>query len=151
MMYIGVDPGKKGGVAIIDGDSVEVYAWDDQTFVDTMSVCMGRGRARNERVIAAVEKVGAMPGQGVTSMFSFGQSYGFILGVLRALGISYQLVPPAVWKREFGLLRADKHASIETCKQLFPGVSLLPGEQCRKDSDGMAEALLIALYAQRKF
>lgn len=151
MMYVGVDPGKKGGVAIIDGDSVEVYAWDDQTFVDTMSVCMGRGRARNERVIAAVEKVGAMPGQGVTSMFSFGQSYGFIMGVLRALGISYQLVPPAVWKREFGLLRADKQASIETCKQLFPGVSLLPGEQCRKDSDGMAEALLIALYAQRKF
>ncbi len=91
------------------------------------------------------------PGQGVTSMFSFGQSYGFIMGVLRALGISYQLVPPAVWKREFGLLRADKQASIETCKQLFPGVSLLPGEQCRKDSDGMAEALLIALYAQRKF
>lgn len=146
MIYIGVDPGKKGGYAIIDNGAVDVFPWSDQGFVDNMADAMNCGKC-----IAAVEKVGAMPGQGVTSMFSFGQSYGFIMGVLRALGISYQLVPPAVWKREFGLLRADKQASIETCKQLFPGVSLLPGEQCRKDSDGMAEALLIALYAQRKF
>lgn len=146
MIYIGVDPGKKGGYAIIDNGAVDVFPWSDQGFVDNMADAMNCGKC-----IAAVEKVGAMPGQGVTSMFSFGQSYGFIMGVLRALGISYQLVPPGVWKREFGLLRADKQASIETCKQLFPGVSLLPGEQCRKDSDGMAEALLIALYAQRKF
>jgi len=146
MMYVGVDPGKKGAFAIIsDDDKAHVDIWDEDRFIYCMK------RVSDRRVVAAVEKVGAMPGQGVTSMFSFGQSYGFIMGVLRALGISYQLVPPAVWKREFGLLRADKQASIETCKQLFPGVSLLPGEQCRKDSDGMAEALLIALYAQRKF
>lgn len=146
MMYVGVDPGKKGGFALISDDgNAHVDAWDEERFIYCIK------RVSDRRVVAAVEKVGAMPGQGVTSMFSFGQSYGFIMGVLRALGISYQLVPPAVWKREFGLLRADKHASIETCKQLFPGVSLLPGEQCRKDSDGMAEALLIALYAQRKF
>lgn len=146
MMYVGVDPGKKGAFAIIsDDDKAHVDIWDEERFIYCMK------RVSDRRVVAAVEKVGAMPGQGVTSMFSFGQSYGFIMGVLRALGISYQLVPPAVWKREFGLLRADKQASIETCKQLFPGVSLLPGEQCRKDSDGMAEALLIALYAQRKF
>lgn len=146
MMYVGVDPGKKGAFAIISDDGkAHVDIWDEERFIYCMK------RVSDRRVVAAVEKVGAMPGQGVTSMFSFGQSYGFIMGVLRALGISYQLVPPAVWKREFGLLRADKQASIETCKQLFPGVSLLPGEQCRKDSDGMAEALLIALYAQRKF
>lgn len=146
MMYVGVDPGKKGGFALISDDGkVHVDIWDEERFIYCMK------RVSDRRVVAAVEKVGAMPGQGVTSMFSFGQSYGFIMGVLRALGISYQLVPPAVWKREFGLLRAGKQASIETCKQLFPGVSLLPGEQCRKDSDGMAEALLIALYAQRKF
>jgi len=146
MMYVGVDPGKKGAFAIIsDDDKAHVDIWDEDRFIYCMK------RVSDRHVVAAVEKVGAMPGQGVTSMFSFGQSYGFIMGVLRALGISYQLVPPAVWKREFGLLRADKQASIETCKQLFPGVSLLPGEQCRKDSDGMAEALLIALYAQRKF
>ena len=147
MIYIGIDPGAKGAYAWIWDGKTTVHPWQNEAFVQDMhmlSLC-------DDRAVAAVEKVGAMPGQGVTSMFSFGQSYGFIMGVLRALGISYQLVPPAVWKREFGLLRADKQASIETCKQLFPGVSLLPGEQCRKDSDGMAEALLIALYAQRKF
>ncbi len=149
MIYIGVDPGKKGGYAVIDGNDVEVYAWDDALFVDTMRVCMGRGRSRNERVFAAVEKVGAMPGQGTVSMFSFGQSFGFILGVLAALDISFQLVPPRKWKAEFSLTN-DKGKSIETCKRLFPNVSLLPTERCRKDSDGMAESLLIAEYARRK-
>lgn len=146
MIYIGVDPGKKGGVAVIDGDGAEVYAWDDQTFVDVMAATMNKGKC-----VAAVEKVGAMPGQGVTSMFSFGQSFGFILGVLTAFGIGYQLVPPTLWKREFGLLHTEKQASVDVAKRLFPGVSLLPTERCRKESDGMSDALLICEYARRKF
>ena len=145
MIYIGVDPGKKGGVAVIDGDGAEVYAWDDQTFVNVMAATMNKGKC-----VAAVEKVGAMPGQGVTSMFSFGQSFGFILGVLTAFGIGYQLVPPTLWKREFGLLHTEKQASVDVAKRLFPGVSLLPTERCRKESDGMSDALLICEYARRK-
>ena len=101
--------------------------------------------------MACVEKVGAMPGQGVTSMFNFGQGFGFILGVLAALGIGVQLVPPGTWKKEFSLVGKDKAASIEVCRRLFPGVNLRASEQCRKDSDGMAEALLMAEYARRKF
>lgn len=151
MIYIGVDPGKKGGVAIIDGENVDAYAWDDSSFIAAMSVCVGRGRARNERIVAAVEKVGAMPGQGVTSMFSFGQSYGFILGVLSAFGIGYQLVPPFTWKREFGLLHTGKQGSVDVAKRLFPGVSLLPTDRCRKESDGMADALCLCEYARRHF
>ena len=146
MIYIGIDPGKKGGVAVIDGDGVEVYAWDDQTFVNVMAATMNKGKC-----VAAVEKVGAMPGQGVTSMFSFGQSFGFILGVLTAFGIGYQLVPPTLWKREFGLLHTEKQASVDVAKRLFPGVSLLPTERCRKESDGMADALCLCEYARRKF
>ena len=146
MIYIGVDPGKKGGVAVIDADGAEVYAWDDQTFVNVMAATMNKGKC-----VAAVEKVGAMPGQGVTSMFSFGQSFGFILGVLTAFGIGYQLVPPTLWKREFGLLHTEKQASVDVAKRLFPGVSLLPTERCRKESDGMSDALLICEYARRKF
>ena len=146
MIYIGIDPGKKGGVAVIDGDGVEVYAWDDQTFVNVMAATMNKGKC-----VAAVEKVGAMPGQGVTSMFSFGQSFGFILGVLTAFGIGYQLVPPTLWKREFGLLHTEKQASVDVAKRLFPGVSLLPTERCRKESDGMSDALCLAEYARRKF
>ena len=146
MVYIGIDPGKKGGVATISEDGVKVYQWDDQRFIEDM-----RQHANwLDKCVAAVEKVGAMPGQGVTSMFSFGQSYGFILGVLAAFGIPYQLVSPATWKREFGLLKSQKQGSVDVCKRLFPGVSLLPTERCRKESDGMAESLLIAEYARRK-
>ena len=146
MVYIGIDPGKKGGVATISEDGVKVYQWDDQRFIEDM-----RQHANwLDKCVAAVEKVGAMPGQGVTSMFSFGQSYGFILGVLTAFGIPYQLVSPATWKREFGLLKSQKQGSVDVCKRLFPGVSLLPTERCRKESDGMAESLLIAEYARRK-
>ena len=146
MIYIGIDPGKKGGVATISEDGVKVYQWDDQRFIEDM-----RQHANwLDKCVAAVEKVGAMPGQGVTSMFSFGQSYGFILGVLAAFGIPYQLVSPATWKREFGLLKSQKQGSVDVCKRLFPGVNLLPTERCRKESDGMAEATLIAEYARRK-
>lgn len=145
MIYIGVDPGKKGGYAIIENDAIDVFPWSDQGFVDNMADAMNCGKC-----VAAVEKVGAMPGQGVTSMFSFGQSFGFILGVLTALGIGYQLVPPRVWKKEYSLTN-DKGKSIEVCKRLFPGVDLKRTERCKTDSDGMAEALLLAEYARRKF
>lgn len=147
MIYIGVDPGKKGGYAWIWDGKVTVHPWDDTTFVQDMhmlSLC-------DDKPIAAVEKVGAMPGQGVTSMFSFGQSYGFILGVLTAFGIPYQLVPPRKWKAEFGLLHTEKQGSVDVAKRLYPEVSLLPTKRCKKESDGMSDALLLCTYARRKF
>ena len=144
MIYVGVDPGKKGGYAVIDGDAVDVFPWDDSSFIDNMADAVNCGTC-----VACVEKVGAMHGQGVTSMFTFGKSAGFIEGVLAALGIGYQLIPPKTWKAEFGL-NSDKADSIAVCKRLFPGVNLLATDKCRKDSDGMAEALLMAEYARRK-
>ena len=129
-------------------NGVYVYPWDDNEFPAKMRGI--KHLADNPVMVACVEKVGAHPGQGVTSMFSFGQSYGFILGVLAALGIGVQLVPPGTWKKEFSLIGKDKAASVEVCKRLFPGVNLLATDKCRKDSDGMAEALLMAEYARRK-
>ena len=156
MIYIGVDPGKKGGFAIIHIDlsgkqHIDVFPWSDDAFVREMAgwrddfVAQESGGA-----VACVEKVGAMHGQGVNSMFTFGKSAGFIEGVLAALGIGVQLVPPGTWKKEFSLIGKDKVASIEVCKRLFPGVNLLATDKCRKDSDGIAEALLMAEYARRK-
>ena len=155
MIYIGVDPGKKGGMAMVYVDDEghiepDVHAWDDEGFVTWLTGIKAVAKHSGEHIFAAVEKVGAMPGQGVTSMFSFGQSYGFILGVLAAFGIGYQLVPPRTWKSEFGLLHAEKYGSVEVAKRLFPGVNLMPSERSRKESDGMAEALLIAEWARRK-
>ena len=154
MIYIGVDPGKKGGYAVIEQgisgqQTVEVYPWDDSEFVHKMRMLAEDDDIRNAGIIAAVEKVGAMHGQGVTSMFSFGRSLGFIEGVLSGCWISYQLVPPNVWKKSFSLIGKDKQASIETCKRLFPGINLLPSDRCRKESDGEAESVLLAEYARR--
>ena len=150
MIYIGVDPGKSGAYAIIaeseTGKAVFAYPWDDMFFAMEMASIMQR---KAEGIVAAVEKVGAMKGQGVTSMFNFGKNAGYIEGVLTALGIPYQLIPPKKWKGEFGL-NSDKAASVAVCKRLFPDVSLRRSDRCRKDDDGMAEALLMAEYAKRK-
>ena len=143
---IGIDPGKKGGFAVlIDGKVWKAEAWNDAEFVDTMrQVSQMRTVAR-----AAVEKVGAVHGNGLVSTFSFGKSAGFIEGVLSAFDIPYQLVPPSVWKKEFSLT-SDKALSIKVCKRLFPDVSLLPTERCRKDSDGIGESVLLAEFARRR-
>ena len=144
MVFVGVDPGKSGGFALIDTDnnSAVAYPWDDTAFINAMRAVNPSG------TMAYVEKVGAMPGQGVTSMFNFGHSAGFIHGVLSALNIPYQLVPPQRWKKEFSL-GPEKEKAIKACQGLFPNVNLLPTSRCRKPADGMAEALLIAEYARR--
>lgn len=147
MIWIGIDPGKAGGYAVIDEYGVRAYPWDDVFFVSDMNALL----ARHEGIVSAVERVGAMPGQGVTSMFNFGKNAGYIEGVLSGLGIPYQLVPPAKWKKEFSLIGKDKKASIATCHKLFPDLDLKRTERCRTDSDGKAEATLLAEYARRKF
>jgi len=154
LIYIGVDPGKKGGFCLLEQGAsgqrtVEVYPWDDDEFVHKMRMLAEDDDIRKAGIVAAVERVGAMHGQGVTSMFSFGRSLGFIEGVLSGCWISYQLVPPNVWKKSFSLIGKDKQASIETCKRLFPGINLLPSDRCRKESDGEAESVLLAEYARR--
>lgn len=151
---IGIDPGKDGGFSIIwDNGLIDCYAWDDDAFVSAMRgvyiVARPDELLLRPKVACCVEKVGAMPGQGVTSMFSFGKSLGFIEGVLQAYHISYQLVPPAKWKKEFSL-NSSKQKSVEICKKLFPNVNLRRTEKCKKDHDGMAESLLMAEFARRR-
>lgn len=142
MNYIGIDPGKKGGFAVIADDIAITLPWDDKKFINEMA-CI-----RREPCIVCLEHVGAMPKQGVTSMFNFGVSFGFIQGVLAACGIPFELVRPQKWKKEFSI--SEKNESIAVCQRLFPNVSLLPTERSRVPSDGMAEALLMAEYARRK-
>lgn len=141
--YIGIDPGAKGALALLRDGETEVVSYDPERYIAAL------GRLKSAESVACVEKVGAMPGQGVTSMFSFGKNAGFIEGILQTYGIPYQLVPPQTWKKEFQLHKS-KQDSVSVCKKLFPNANLLPTEKCRKENDGMAEALLLALYARRK-
>lgn len=143
LVYIGIDVGKDGGFSIIYENGIVCEVWDDDLFLEATS---------DEKLncIACVEQVGAMPQQGVKSMFNFGKSAGFIEGVLRARTIPYQLVRPQEWKKEFGL-NSDKQKSIEVCRKLFPNVDLKATAASKKFHDGKAESLLIAEYARRKF
>lgn len=145
MIYIGVDPGKNGGIAIIDSDGVIAFPFSEERLLIELD-----GIAQEYECICYLEHVHAMPKQGVSSTFNFGMNFGFIQGVLRAYEIPYELVTPQKWKKEFSCT-SDKNTSIEVCKRLFPKVNLKATERCKKDHDGMAEALLIAEYGRRHY
>ena len=154
MIYIGIDPGKNGGIACIqkveDKQIIEIAPYSDENIVGLLNKCDLASDINGEEIKCVLEKVNAMPGQGVVSMFNFGQNYGFIQGVLRAYRIPYELVPPQKWKKEFSVT-SDKNTSIEVCKRLFPTVNLKATDRCKKDHDGIAEALLIAEYGRRHY
>lgn len=150
MMYIGIDPGKNGGIAVLrvlknnQFVSASTYVFDETALINILD------EVKNYYCKCTLEHVHAMPKQGVSSTFNFGMNFGFIQGVLKAYGIPYELVTPQKWKKEFSCT-SDKNTSIEVCKRLFPKVNLKATERCKKDHDGMAEALLIAEYGRRHY
>ena len=147
MIYIGVDPGSRSGAyAFIDDRGARCYPWDNERFIEDLRVYANSA----QKCVAVVEKVGAMPKQGIASTWVFAHNAGYIEGVMRTLGIPYQLVPPRVWKKTFSLT-SDKAKSVEVCHKLFPDVSLRRTDRSRKDDNNLAEAILMAEYARRKF
>lgn len=146
MTFIGIDVGAKGGIAVIDGDKVYAFPYSNDKLKEILKIY------QETELLCYVEeqwgfsKYGVK--QGTKAIFSLGKSYGTILGMLQALDIPYQVIPAKTWKKEF-CLNSDKRLSIEVCKALYPKLNLLPTERCKKESDGMAEATLIATYAQR--
>lgn len=145
MIYIGIDPGKNGGIAFINefDEIIQLLPFSDDSLIQSIKNC-------SSDMKCTLEHVHAMPKQGVSSTFNFGMNFGFIQGVLKAYSIPYELVTPQKWKKEFSCT-SDKNTSIEVCKRLFPTVNLKATERCKKDHDGMAEALLIAEYGRRHF
>lgn len=147
-LHRNIDPGGKGALAIIkcSDDLIEdilVCSFDERIYADELK------KLYNQPSICCLERVNAMPKQGVVSMFNFGKNFGFIQGLLTAYSIPYELVTPQKWKKEFQIT-GDKNSSIAVCKRLFPDVDLRRTERCRKDDDGAAESLLLAEYARRK-
>lgn len=142
MFYIGIDPGKSGALAVVGDLWCEAYSFSEENYIVVLN------SIREKIALAVVERVGAMPKQGVVSTFQFGQNFGWTLGVLATLKIPYELILPKTWKKEFGCT-SDKNTSIDVAKRLFPGVSLMRTERCTTPHDGKAEALLMAEYARR--
>ena len=161
MIHIGIDPGQKGALALIGYDPVlealgdkfsllrdgpMIIPFDQDKYIDTLWGL----KCEDAECICCIEAVHSIRGQGISSSFQFGQTYGWLLGMLDSIGIPYQPITPQKWKKEFGLT-SDKALSIEVCKRLYPGINLLRTERSRKEDDGMAEAVLLGTYAKRHF
>jgi crossover junction endodeoxyribonuclease RuvC len=141
---LGIDPGISGAIAFyFPGISSRVAAEDMPTAGGEVNAAGLADRIRKMRPdVAVIERVGAMPGQGVSSTFKFGASFGVACGVLAALEIPCHRVSPASWKKHFRL-SSDKEASRALALRLFPATA---EHFSRKKDDGRAEAALIARY-----
>jgi crossover junction endodeoxyribonuclease RuvC len=153
MRIIGIDPGLSGGIAILDNSKV-VKLFDMPIMPDgkknkrqlnsALLVKLIKDNIKNlEDTVMVVEQVNAMPGQGVTSMFNFGQTFGAIKGICAALGLPIFLVRPAKWKKHFELINSSKDSSRTKAIEMYPSIS----EQLSKKKDvNKSDAILIARY-----
>jgi len=152
-MILGIDPGLDGALASLHGSAVCVY--DTPTLkgvkrdydLRTMSERLAELCADGVKM-AILERVHAMPGQGVSSMFNMGRGYGIWLGLLAAHRVPYELVLPQRWKKVMlpDMDRSSKDSSRLRAMQLFPDCA---AQLTRKKDHNRAEALLIAAYGQR--
>ena len=153
MIIIGIDPGISGAISIVENKKIlEVY--DTPTMIDgkknkrqinsaqVTNIIKERLNVGKE-VVVVVEHVNAMPGQGVTSMFNFGQSFGVIKGICAALGLPIYFVRPTKWKKHFNLIKTNKDASRTKVIEIYPEIS---SKLHRKKDSNRADAILIALY-----
>lgn len=149
MIITGIDPGISGALAFISDTTVRL--------VDMPVILTSGKKAKHEisgAQLAAIlrsygpahaylERVHAMPDQGVTACFNFGQSLGIIRGVLESLQIPYSFITPQAWKKNYQLLGSDKDAARGRAIQLYPQASQ---DLARKKDIGRADALLIGRY-----
>jgi crossover junction endodeoxyribonuclease RuvC len=140
----GIDPGLTGAIAFYFPETPDRVTAEDLPVAGGAIDCASLAAriAQMAPSFAVVERIGAMPKQGVSSMFKFGTSYGCLLGVLAALRIRSVLVAPTVWKRHF-CLDSDKEKSRALALRTF---AKTPEYFARKKDDGRAEAALLAVY-----
>jgi crossover junction endodeoxyribonuclease RuvC len=153
MIIIGIDPGISGAICILENKKIlEVH--DTPTMIDgkknkrqvngaQIANIIKSVLNKNKEVVVTVEHVNAMPGQGVTSMFNFGQSFGVIKGICAALALPIIFVRPAKWKKHYNLINTNKDASRTKAIELYPKNS---GDLSRKKDSNRADAILIARY-----
>ena len=155
MLIIGIDPGISGSICFFqDGKILDVVEMPIMTEGKKNKKQVNGSQIFNEilkrtenidkkNIKVVIEQVSAMPGQGVTSMFNFGQSFGVLKGICAALKIPVHFVRPAKWKKHFNLINSEKDASRTKVIEAFPYIS----SQLSKKKDGnKADAILIARF-----
>ena len=155
MLIIAIDPGINGAICFFeDGEVKDVIEMptmaegkknkrqvNGRQMFNELTVRINKYNTKNINVI--VEQVSAMPGQGVTSMFNFGQSFGVIKGICAAMQLPIFFVRPAKWKKHFELINSQKDASRTKAIEMFPKISSILSK--KKDSN-KADAILIASF-----
>lgn len=152
LAYIGIDPGVRGALALIDANSRVLVTGqrvpDPQTAVGFITLAQKAAAEQGWTCVAALEKVSARPHQGVVSMFKFGQGIGWWEGALSALQIPYLLVAPRRWQHavlDSGGGKDAKAKSLSQARRLWPDLDL------KKTDDGLADALHLARYCLLNF
>ena len=153
MKIIGIDPGLSGAIAILQNKKV-------QSIFDIPVMSEGKKNKRQlnsaqmvkiikdnisniEETVVVVEHVNAMPGQGVTSMFNFGQTFGAIKGVCAALNLPIFFVRPSKWKKHFELINSSKDSSRTKAIEMYPS---LADQLAKKKDVNKSDAILIARF-----
>ena len=160
MLTIGIDPGISGAICFMENSKIiEV--------IDMPSMAEGKKNKKqvngsqvfneitkhikdkeSNEVKVVIEHVSAMPGQGVTSMFNFGQSFGILKGICSAMNLSMYFVRPVKWKKHFNLINSSKDASRTKSIEIFPYFSK---NLSKKKDANKADAILIASYFEETF
>ena len=155
MLIIGIDPGISGSICffqdgvikdvvemptMIDGKKNKRQVNGSQIYNEIIKRSMN---AKKHEIRVIIEQVSAMPGQGVTSMFNFGQSFGILKGICSAMQLPMYFVRPAKWKKYFNLLNSEKDASRTKAIEIFPYFS---NHLTKKKDSNRADAILIASF-----
>ncbi|WP_419833505.1 hypothetical protein [Endozoicomonas atrinae] len=153
-VIIGIDPGLSGGIAVLESTSMQLMKLVDMPVSPEGNkrkvngyglMTIFGGYTRNDVEMVYLEKVGAMPGQGVVSMFNFGRSYGAVESAVSLMGFPLTYVTPQSWKRRAGLTGSGKDASRGKVLDLYPDADVH-----RKKDNGRADAVLIARYGDKR-
>ena len=155
MLIIGIDPGISGSICFFkDGKILDVIEMPTMTEGKKNKKQVNGSQIYNEickitkdmekqEIRIVIEQVSAMPGQGVTSMFNFGQSFGILKGIFSAMQLPVYFVRPAKWKKYFNLLNSEKDASRTKAIEIFPYFS---SRLSKKKDSNKADAILIASF-----
>ena len=154
MLIIGIDPGISGSICFFkDGRILEVIEMPVMTEgkknkkqvngAQIYNEFLKRINKKDDQIRVVIEQVSAMPGQGVTSMFNFGQSFGILKGICSAMQLPMFFVRPAKWKKYFNLINSQKDASRTRAIEIFPYFST---QLSKKKDCNKADAILIASF-----
>jgi len=155
MLIIGIDPGISGSICFLqDGRILDVIEMPTMTEGKKNKkqvngsqiyneICKRINEIEKQEIRIVIEQVSAMPGQGVTSMFNFGQSFGILKGISSAMQLPMYFVRPAKWKKYFNLINSEKDASRARAIEIFPYFS---SRLSKKKDSNKADAILIASF-----